>query len=112
DVLGKEEEVAGGSWPFLAQTPGNDKGREQRDQAGDGEGPGRAQAIPAVAGIERAECAAGAGQRRVQGLALALLARAEAALDEVDGGGMEAAEGRRMQQLREQQHRQVLGQTA
>ena len=42
--------------------------------------------------------------------ALTLLAMAEAALDEMDGRRMEAAEGRRVHQLRDQQYAEMIGQ--
>src|SRR5690606_10267126 len=50
------------------------------------------------------------GQRRIQGLPLPLLSMAEAALYEMHGSGMEAAEGGRMHQLCKQQHQKMIGQ--
>src|SRR5690606_3039060 len=82
------------SGPLGRQTGGNDEGCEQGYQTGDGEGPGRAQALPAVTGIQRAKRTADAGQADIERLGLALLAVGEAALHEVDTGGMEGAEGR------------------
>src|SRR5690606_39943860 len=65
------------SGPLGRQTGGNDKGCEQGYQTGDGEGPGRAQALPAVTGIQRAQGAANPGQADIQRLGLALLAVGE-----------------------------------
>lgn len=54
--------------------------------------------------------AADSGQAGIQRLPLTLLAMAEAALDEMDGRRMEAAEGRRVHQLRDQQYAEMIGQ--
>src|SRR3990167_2123343 len=55
------------------------------------------EAVPAIARIQRAQCAAHARQRGIQGLALPLLAIGKATLNKMHGRRMEAAKSRRMQ---------------
>ena len=91
------------------QSKANDNGGGQGREAGDTEREGWPQQVPAVSGVQGAKRAAGAGQRGIKGLALALLAVAEAALHKGNRRRMEAAKRGGVHQLRHQQQPENLG---
>src|SRR5690606_38685441 len=94
------------------QALGDDERSQSSASGGDQEGGAGTQGAPAVAGIQRAQRAAHAGDGGIIGLAASQVTNSEAALHEMHGGGMETAEAGCVQQLRQQQHEQVVGQIA
>ncbi|KAI1696472.1 hypothetical protein Ddc_20385 [Ditylenchus destructor] len=93
DVIEMGQDLVRGSLVLLLQSKTDNNGGRQGGDAGDAEGQGRPQQVPAIAGIQGAQCATGAGQRCIQRLALTLLPVAKTTLHEGNRRRMKAAEG-------------------